>query len=792
MALRFQPDRADLRVVGGPSPEGAALPELWGGIECTVNRVGDVWFDQIARSGHADRLDDLDRIAGLGIRTLRYPLLWERVAPDGLERADWRWSDERLGRLRELGVRPIVGLVHHGSGPAGTDLLDPGFAAGLAAFARAAAERYPWVEDWTPVNEPLTTARFAALYGHWYPHERSDRAFIRALVNQCKAVKLAMRAIREAIPGARLVQTEDLGKSWSTPRLAYQADFENERRWLTLDFLCGRVGRAHPLWAHLWWLGLEGEDLFHFEEDPCPPDVIGFNYYLTTERFLDHRLEHYPPDLHGGNGRDVYVDVEAVRVRRQGIGGVGPLLREAWDRYRRPLAITEAHLGCTREDQIRWLAEVWREARAIRAEGVDLRAVTVWSLLGAYDWHCLLTRCEDHYEPGVFDLRAPTPRPTALARLAAQLATGEEPDHPLLADPGWWRRPERLLFAPWPPDPSADETAVDAGARGRLAVSTGLESDRETDRRAGDEERGEAAAIVGRDGLPSHVVAGRWPLWRPRQARPLLIVGANGPLGQALVAACAGRGIRAHPIAGDAVADSATVASTFDACAPWAVIDARLRRSPLADAERERRVPRAAEAAALLAAACAERSAPLVVMSSALVFDGAKGGSYVESDPVAPADPRGRVHATVEATVAALHPAALIVRAGTPLSAPGVGRTSLAGTEEVNATGRPGAVDPNHLVSFAALPDLAGAMLDLLIDDERGVWHLAHPEPMGWQDLLRTAAVRGGLEAWAVAPPIPTPASAPPPDPAVTAALLGSERGWVMPSLASALDRLAR
>ena len=62
-----------------------------------------------------------------------------------------------------------MGLVHHGSGPAGTDLLDEGFAEGLARFARAVAERFPWVEDWTPVNEPLTTARFSALYGHWYP-----------------------------------------------------------------------------------------------------------------------------------------------------------------------------------------------------------------------------------------------------------------------------------------------------------------------------------------------------------------------------------------------------------------------------------------------------------------------------------------------------------------------------------------------------------------------------------------------------------------------------------------------
>ena len=50
------------------------------------------------------------------------------------------------------------------------------------------AERYPWLDDWTPVNEPLTTARFSALYGHWYPHARDEGAFFTALLNQIDAV----------------------------------------------------------------------------------------------------------------------------------------------------------------------------------------------------------------------------------------------------------------------------------------------------------------------------------------------------------------------------------------------------------------------------------------------------------------------------------------------------------------------------------------------------------------------------------------------------------------------------
>ena len=141
--------------------------ELWAGMECTINRVGDVQRDQLALAGHYERDRDLDLIASLGVRTMRYPILWERIERDTAGGRPWDWTDAQMWRLRELGIDPIVGLVHHGSGPMDTDLLDPHFPERLAAFARQVAARYPWVTRFTPINEPLTTARFSALYGIW-------------------------------------------------------------------------------------------------------------------------------------------------------------------------------------------------------------------------------------------------------------------------------------------------------------------------------------------------------------------------------------------------------------------------------------------------------------------------------------------------------------------------------------------------------------------------------------------------------------------------------------------------
>ncbi|MFZ3287237.1 MAG: family 1 glycosylhydrolase, partial [Telluria sp.] len=396
--------------------------ELWGGLECTVNRVRDDYFSQVDRNGHAGRADDIERFASLGIRAIRYPVLWERTAPRGLGSADWSWPDQRLPALQQAGITPIAGLVHHGSGPPHTSLVDPAFPAGLAAYAGAVAARYPWLEYYTPVNEPLTTARFSGLYGLWYPHGRHDHIFLQALLRQCRAVVQAMRAIRQVNRHAKLVQTDDLGKNYSTPEMARVAAFYNERRWLAWDLLCGMVDPGHAMWDYLTHTGIAAAEILWFRDNPCPPDIIGVNYYVTSERWLDHRPERYPAHFAGMTDGRLCADIETARVLATPTPGIGPLLQEIWDRYQLPLAVTEAHIDANREDQLRWLLEIWEAGKQAQRNGVDMRAVTVWALLGSFDWNSLVTESKGYYEPGPFDVRSPLPRPTAVATMMRELA----------------------------------------------------------------------------------------------------------------------------------------------------------------------------------------------------------------------------------------------------------------------------------------------------------------------------------------------------------------------------------
>ena len=664
--------------------------QLWAGPECTVNRLGDRYRDQLELTGFASRLDDLDRLADLGVRCLRFPVLWERTAPLARGRYDWEWSDKRLERLRALQLTPIVGLMHHGSGPRYTSLVDPQFPRLLAEYARAVAERYPNVDAYTPVNEPVTTARFSALYGVWYPHHKDDRSFVRAVLNQMLGTVWAMKEIRKVNPNARLVQTDDLGYTSAPARLRYQADFENVRRWLSFDLLTGRVMPGHPLWRYLIDNGASQRELASFIEEPCPPDVVGINCYVTSERFLDDRLSLYPPDRRNGNGRDRYVDVESVRVLGQLIGGFEARLREASRRYGLAVAVTEVHMGCTRDEQLRWLYQAWKSAEKLRSEGFDVRAVTAWATFGTVDWNSLVTRDEHHYEAGLWDVSGgATPRQTALGTLARQLAHGVTPDHPALSGAGWWQRDVRLCYPP----------------------------------------QGKVTAL-------------------PASGQPLLITGATGTLGQAFARFCAVRGLPAHVLtrAQMDIASRESVDAALDRWRPWAVINtAGFVRVDAAEHE-PRQWRENVIGPTILARACAKRGVKLLSFSSDLVFDGDKPTPYVESDEPRPLNAYGRSKLEAERRVLKLAPSALVVRTAA-FFGPWDRHNFVAQAVDARQRGQRWRAANDQQVSPTYVPDLVQAALNLLIDGEHGLWHLTNRGAVSWAGFAQLVAEAAGLDA---------------------------------------------
>jgi hypothetical protein len=99
-----------------------------------------------------------ERVAGLremGVQVVRVTLDWSEIeAEEGSY--DWASDGLLLDALRSAGITPVVAIwgTPRWANGGRTPNVPPTSAASFASFARAAAERFPWVRRWIVWNEP--------------------------------------------------------------------------------------------------------------------------------------------------------------------------------------------------------------------------------------------------------------------------------------------------------------------------------------------------------------------------------------------------------------------------------------------------------------------------------------------------------------------------------------------------------------------------------------------------------------------------------------------------------------
>jgi dTDP-4-dehydrorhamnose reductase len=277
-----------------------------------------------------------------------------------------------------------------------------------------------------------------------------------------------------------------------------------------------------------------------------------------------------------------------------------------------------------------------------------------------------------------------------------------------------------------------------------------------------------------------------------QDVRPLLVTGATGTLGRAFGRICTERAIPHVATTRQEldIADGASIAAALERLQPWAIVNTSgYVRVDEAETDRERCFRENALGPTRLARACAAAGIQLVTFSSDLVFDGRKGAAYVESDAVAPLNVYGASKASAEDAVLAELPSALVVRTSAffgpwdrynfvfqALAALRLGERFRAATDLV--------VSPTYV------PDLVHTTLDLLIDAEAGIWHLANVGSVSWFELAHLAGEAAALDTSSIegqpANELGFTAQRP------RCGALASERGWLMPSLADALSRYVR
>ena len=330
--------------------------------------------DQMEATGHYQRYrEDLALAKALGIDVLRYGAPYYR-AHAGPGRYDWDFSDAAFGEIRRLGITPCVDLCHFGLPDWLENFQNPEFPAHFADYARAFAERFPWVRLYTPINEMYVAAHFSAQLGLWNECLKSDRAFVTATKHIAKANLLATLAIMEVQPAARFIQSES--SEYYHPAGPEAIGFTrhlNELRFLALDFtygydVCGRT------YEFLMDNGMTRAEYHFFLDHSIKAHcIMGNDYYAVNEHTA------YP------DGR---VDVCEMF-------GYYVITRQYYERYRLPVMHTETNNrdeGGKEKNARTWLEKQWSNLMRLKADGVPILGFTWYSLIDQVDWDSSLVK----------------------------------------------------------------------------------------------------------------------------------------------------------------------------------------------------------------------------------------------------------------------------------------------------------------------------------------------------------------------------------------------------------------
>jgi len=328
-------------------------------------------LDEYELTQHYERWEpDFRLMADLGVRMVRYGIPWHRVNP-APGKWDWSWPDRTLSRLLELGIHPIVDLVHYGVPDWIEDaFLAPDFAERMGEYAGRLAERFAGNIRWyTPLNEPRITAWYCGKLGWWPPYRRGWRGFVAVMMGLARGIVRASEALLSVDREIVLAHVDATDVYFSPdPELGEEVTLRQQIGFLALDLVGGRVTSGHPLWEWLLRRGAREEDLEWFQKHRAPLEVIGLNMYPM---FSQKRLVRSP---RGVRTQMPYGSGETVER----------LVSLYWQHFRLPMMITETAARGRRRAE--WLEQSTGAVRRLRERGVPLIGYTWWPMYALVAW----------------------------------------------------------------------------------------------------------------------------------------------------------------------------------------------------------------------------------------------------------------------------------------------------------------------------------------------------------------------------------------------------------------------
>jgi beta-glucosidase/6-phospho-beta-glucosidase/beta-galactosidase len=340
--------------------------------------------DEMEKCGHYKHWrEDFQLVKDLGIEFLRYgpPYYSTHTGP---ARYDWTFSDDTFHKLRELEITPIADLCHFGVPDWIGNFQNPDWPKLFAEYARAFAERFPWIRLYTPVNEIFIAAQFSAQYGWWNERLASDKDFVTALKHLAQANMLAMRAILEVQPDATFIQSESSEYFHAEdPTCEAQAEFLNLKRFLSLDLTYGYPVNV-MMYEYLLDNGMTREEYHWFGKHHVKARCIMGNDYYVTNEHLVHQ--------------------DGTTTASGEIFGYYVITHQYFSRYGLPVMHTETNLHDA-ERAPRWLRKEWINMHRLKLDGVPILGFTWYSLTDQVDWDTALRENASRVNAvGLYDL----------------------------------------------------------------------------------------------------------------------------------------------------------------------------------------------------------------------------------------------------------------------------------------------------------------------------------------------------------------------------------------------------
>jgi beta-glucosidase len=418
---------ASYQVEGAWKTDGRGMT-IWDTFSHTPNKTAGGATGDVADDHYNRFMEDIDRLASLGMKAYRFSIAWSRIMPTGRHPVNplgIKHYNQVIDYLTKKGITPFVTLFHWDL-PEGLEAeggwLNPQSALWFAAYADVCFANFGnRVKHWVTINEPHSVSLLGYGSGVNAPGRCSDRTRCKQgdtwtepyvvthnlLRGHAFAVDIYRRKYQPAQHGVIGIVLDVM---YSEPLTNSTEDVEAAER--DMVFQCGWF--ADPIWTGDYPQVMKqrvGARLPKFSEEEKrllrgSHDYFGLNHYTSwyvanakTPTGLGYWYDEGVTTTHQRNG--VPIGPQAASDWLYVVPwGVRKVLNWVSERYgRTPIYITENGVDEPNETAIplpRVLNDTFRvdyyksyleEIRAaVVKDGVDLRGYLTWSLLDNFEW----------------------------------------------------------------------------------------------------------------------------------------------------------------------------------------------------------------------------------------------------------------------------------------------------------------------------------------------------------------------------------------------------------------------